>query len=228
MSNPTAPYAHPVRMLRARSELRELALWLTPPFALVTSFAVLQSAQLALGHRGGFTVGFLFYWIVWCLLVPFAVLGRAGFRELFERSARVLRLRDAVLLMLPAAVGFSSIFPVLMWIGNSKLYVAAAAVAIVNGTCEEVLWRGAYLKVFGKRLWGGLLYPAIGFGLWHVAPMLAQWGWSPDRAVWLVASATLVGLAYGAVVRHCGSIRWTIFSHILMNFAGLGALAYFA
>lgn len=228
MSHTTALYAHPVRTLRARTELREFALWLTPPFALLTSFAVLQAAQLALGHRAGFAVGFLFYWIVWCLLVPFAVLGRAEFRDLFRRSARALRLRHAVLLMLPAVVGFSSIFPLLMWIGSSKLFVAAAAIAIVNGTCEEVLWRGAYLKVFGNRLWGGLLYPAIGFGLWHVAPLLAHWSWSPGRALWLAASATLVGLAYGFVARHYRSIRWTIFSHVLMNFAGLGALAYFA
>lgn len=228
MSDATALYAHPVRTLRARRELREFALWLTPPFALLTSFAVLQGAQLVLGRRGGFTVGLLFYWMVWCLLVPFAVLGRAGFRALFARSARELRLRDAVLLMLPPAVGFSSIFPLLLWIGNSKLFAAAAAIAIVNGTCEEVLWRGAYLKVFGNRLWGSLLYPAIGFGLWHIAPLLAHWSWSPWRALWLAGSATLVGLAYGLVARHCGSIRWTIFSHILMNFAGLGALAYFA
>jgi membrane protease YdiL (CAAX protease family) len=48
------------------------------------------------------------------------------------------------------------------------------------------------------------------------------------RAVWVAASATLVGLMYGLVARHTGSIRWTILSHILMNFAGLGVLAYFA
>lgn len=228
MSNANALYAHPVRVIRARRELREFALWLTPPFALLTSFAVLQFAQLAFGRRGGFTVGLAFYWLVWCLLVPFAVLGRAEFRQLFGRSAQELRLRDAVVLMIPPAVGFTAIFPLLLWIGDSTLYVAAAVIAIVNGTCEEVLWRGAYLKVFGNRLWGGLLYPAIGFGLWHVAPVLAHWSWSPARALWIAASATLVGLAYGFVARRCDSIRWTILSHILMNFAGLGALAYFA
>ena len=228
MSNANALYAHPVRAVRARRELREFALWLTPPFALLTSFAILQSAQLVFGRRGGFAVGLGFYWLVWCLLVPFAVLGRAEFRQLFARSAQELRLRDAVVLMLPPAVGFTAIFPLLLWIGDSTLYVAAAAIAIVNGTCEEVLWRGAYLKVFGNRLWGGLLYPAIGFGLWHFAPVLAHWSWSPARALWIAASATLVGLAYGFVARRCDSIRWTILSHILMNFAGLGALAYFA
>jgi membrane protease YdiL (CAAX protease family) len=38
----------------------------------------------------------------------------------------------------------------------------------------------------------------------------------------------LVGLAYGYVARRTSSIRWTIFSHVLMNFAGLGVLAYSA
>jgi len=196
--------------------------------ALLTSFAVLQSATLALGRREGFTVGLLFYWLVWCLLLPFALLGRAGFRELFGRSTREIRIRESVLLMLPPVVGFTSIFPLLLWIGEPRLFVVAATIAIVNGTCEEVLWRGTYLKVFGNRLWGGVLYPAIGFGLWHVAPIAVHWSWSPGRALALAACAALVGLMYGLVARHTGSIRWTILSHILMNVAGLGALSYFA
>ena len=228
MSTAPASYAHPVRLVRARPELREFALWLTPPFALLTSFAVLQSADLAFGHRGGFTIGLLFYWIVWCLLVPFALLGRTEFSELFRSSARELRIREAVLLMLPAVVGFTAIFPLLLWMGNTRLFVVAGAIAIVNGTCEEVLWRGAYLKVFGDRLWGGLFYPAIGFGLWHIAPIAVHWSWSPMRALGLAASASLVGLMYGLVARHTGSIRWTILAHVLMNFTGLGVLAYFA
>lgn len=228
MSTAPALYAHPVRLLRARPELRELALWLTPPFALLTSFAVLQSAEFAFGQRGGFTVGLLFYWIVWCLLLPFALFGRVAFLELFGRSARGLRLREAILLMIPPAVGFTTIFPLLLWVGSSRLFVVAAVIAIVNGTCEEVLWRGAYLKIFGDRLWGGLLYPAIGFGIWHVAPLAAHWSWSPSRALGLALAAILVGWAYGFVARHTGSIRWTILSHVLMNFAGLGVLAYLA
>jgi hypothetical protein len=130
--------------------------------------------------------------------------------------------------MIPPVVGFSTIFPLLLWIGSGRLLVLAGVIAIVNGTCEEVLWRGTYLRVFGNRLWGGLLYPAIGFGLWHVAPIAAHWSWSLGRAAALAACAMLVGLAYGFVARHTASIRWTIFSHILMNFAGLGVLAYFA
>lgn len=228
MSTAPALYAHPVRLFRARPELRELALWSTPVFALLTSFAVLQSAELAFGQRAGFTIGLLFYWVVWCLLLPFALLGPRGFVKLFARSARPLRVRDAVLLMIPPAVGFTALFPLLLWMGSSRLLVLAAAIAIVNGTCEEVLWRGTYLKVFGDRLWAGVLYPAIGFGVWHIAPLAAHWSWSPVRASWLAGSAMLVGLAYGFVARHTESIRWTIFSHILMNFAGLGVLVFFA
>lgn len=228
MSTAPAVHTHPVRILRARPELRELVLWVTPPFALLTSFAVLQSGELALGQWRGFTIGLLFYWIVWCLLLPFALLGRSGFRELFGPPSPELRLRDSALLMLPPAVGFTAIFPLLLWLGSSRLFLLAGAIAIVNGTCEEVLWRGTYLKVFGDRLWGGLVFPAIGFGFWHVAPIAVHWSWSPMRAVGLALSATLVGLIYGVVARRTNSIRWTILSHVLMNFTGLGVLAYFA
>jgi hypothetical protein len=228
MSRATILDAHPVRLLRAQQELRELALWATPPFALLTSFAVLQSAELWLGERWGFAIGLGFYWIVWCALVPFAVLGADGLRKIFARGERALRLRDALLLMIPPVVGFSTIFPLLLWIGNGQLFAAAAVIALLNGTFEEVLWRGAYLQIFGKRLWGGVVYPALGFGLWHIAPIAAHWSWSAGRGFLLALAATLVGLAYGYVARHTSSIRWTIFSHVLMNFAGLGVLSYFA
>ena len=228
MSRPLTLSAHPVRLLRARPELQEFALWATPPFALLTSFAVLQSSVLAFGQRIGFTIGLLFYWLIWCLLVPFAILGGTEFRAIFGPAEQELRLREAVLLAIPPVVGFSTIFPLLLWIGNPRLFVAAAVIASINGVCEEVLWRGAYRSLFGRRIWAGLLYPAIGFGLWHFAPISAHWSWSSARGLWIVLSATLVGVIYGLVVRRTSSIRWTVLSHILMNFAGLGALTYFA
>lgn len=228
MARAASLYAHPVRLFRARPELRELALWLTPVFALLTSFAVLQSAVFAFGQRAGFAVGLAFYWIVWCLLLPLAILGGDGFTQIFARSRDELRLREALLLMFPPVVGFSTIFPLLLWMGNGQLFLAAGIIALINGTLEEVLWRGTYLQVFGDRLWGGLLYPALGFGLWHVAPIAAHWSWSPARALLIAASAGIVGLCYGAVARHTRSIRWTIMSHVLMNFAGLGVLAFLA
>lgn len=59
-------------------------------FALAIPFLLLPSARLIfiresclLGREKGYLLGFLFYWLVWCLLVPFIHLGRNEFFTLF-------------------------------------------------------------------------------------------------------------------------------------------------
>jgi membrane protease YdiL (CAAX protease family) len=213
---------------RIPNDLRQVALWLMPLFALLTTFAVLQTARLSLGPRVAYSIGLLFYWLVWCLAVPISIVGVRGVRSMFGPSRQELTLRHIILLVLPPVIGFSTLFPLLVWIGSARVYAAAATIAIVNGTLEEVLWRGVYLEVFRRQWWSGVIYPAITFGLWHVAPVGARWTLSPTIISVIVLAAALVGLSYSVVARHTRSIRWTVLSHILMNFAGLGVLAYFA
>lgn len=211
-----------------RRDLREVTLWVMPVFALLSTFVVLQTARSSLGTRAGYAIGLLFYWLVWCLALPIGMVGVRGVKGMFAPSRQEPRLREIVLLVLPPVIGFSTLFPLLVWIGSARIFAAAAAIAVVNGTLEEVLWRGLYLEVFGRRWWGGVIYPAIAFGLWHVAPVGARWTLSTGIVSIVVVAAALVGFSYGLVVRHSRSIRWTVLSHILMNFAGLGVLAYFA
>jgi len=45
-------------------------------------------------------------------------------------------------------------------------------VAIINGTYEEILWRGLYVKIFPNKVMLGLIYPTIGFAIWHISPQL--------------------------------------------------------
>ena len=228
MTTPAAVEGRTLRPARLRTDLREVTLWLMPLFALLTTFGVLQTARYSLGSRAGYAVGLLFYWVVWCLVLPVSMVGIRGVGAMFSPSRQEPRLREIVLLVLPPVIGFSTLFPLLLWIGSVRVYAAALAIAIVNGTLEEVLWRGLYLEVFGRRWWAGVIYPAVAFGLWHAAPIGARWTLSIAVVSVVVVAATLLGLSYGLVVRHTRSIRWTVLSHILMNFAGLGVLAYFA
>lgn len=228
MTRPVVLENEQARPLRTRRDLREVSLWVMPLFALLTTYAVLQSARSLFAPRAAYGMGLLFYWVVWCLLLPIAIVGPRGVAGMFGRSRRELRLREIVLFVLPPVIGFSTFFPLLLWMGNPRIYAAAAAIAIVNGTVEEILWRGLYLEVFGNRVWGGVIYPAIAFGLWHVAPVAARWTLSPWLVLLVALSAALVGLGYGLIVRRTRSVRWTVLSHILMNFAGLGVLTYFA
>jgi membrane protease YdiL (CAAX protease family) len=38
---------------------------------------------------------------------------------------------------------------------------------MVDGTLEEVLWRGVYVREFPRQIVLGYLYPSLGFAVWH-------------------------------------------------------------
>jgi membrane protease YdiL (CAAX protease family) len=101
-------------------------------------------------------------------------------------------------------------------------------IALVNGSLEELLWRGAYVSVFPESWFFGLFYPAIGFAVWHFAPQAVFPSRAPGGNLALVVVAGLVGLMWGWVALQSGSILWTTVSHVLFDFSGLGARVYFS
>src|SRR5205085_1805684 len=96
----------------------------------------------------------------------------------------------------------------------------------VNAAGEEVLWRGTYARAFPGARWLGYVWPALGFGLWHIAPQTIFPNQRTGGAASFVAFATLLGALFGWVAWRSGSIRWTTLVHVLFDFSGLGALIY--
>jgi hypothetical protein len=136
-----------------------------------------------------------------------------------------------VLLLIPPILGFSTAFPRALKeaMSNSNLSLIiplSALIALVNATLEELLWRGAYVRAFPKRIWLGYLYPALGFALWHLAPLSVRPSAMPGGAASFVAGAFILSLCWGWIAWWTGSIRWTVVSHILLDLSGLGALVY--
>ena len=70
--------------------LRQNAL-LALPFVLIpiTAFAF-KGFSKKLGKEVGYLLGFLFYWTVWCLFVPWVYLGKDGFLSLFMDKTPLL------------------------------------------------------------------------------------------------------------------------------------------
>lgn len=110
--------------------------------------------------------------------------------------------------------------------GRSVLF-SSLGLAAVNATAEELLWRGAYVARFPESRVFGWLYPAVGFGLWHLAPQAVHPSKRPGGAWSFVVAALVAGLGYGWVARRRRSIRWTVPFHILWDFMGLGGRIYF-
>jgi membrane protease YdiL (CAAX protease family) len=103
------------------------------------------------------------------------------------------------------------------------LILLAIPLAAINGFCEEILWRGLYVQIFPQNPWLGVLYPALGFAAWHLAP---QSIFPAENVVGFMISTFFLALPYGVIAYRTGSARWTAISHTLSGILALsGALA---
>ena len=108
--------------------------------------------------------------------------GRVGIRNIFKnkkpRFAQPTWL-GALFLLAPVLGTFGTIFP--QAVGNVTPMVLAYSVlfALINGVSEELLWHGTFVSVFSESWGWGLVYPLIGFGLWHFSPLVVTAGQAP-------------------------------------------------
>jgi uncharacterized protein len=215
-ANGVAPERQPGRWDRRR------IVALVAPVGLITStYVVFQAAVGSLGQRWGYLAGFVFFWVVWCLALPLGLLGWRGVRRLFRSTTPRLPPPGwlwAGLLAVPVVGGFATVLvPALARVTIAALALAVG-IAVVNATCEEILWRGVYAELFAGRWIAGWLYPAVAFTLWHISPAAATGG--RPGAFWF--GVGFIGLVFGWVAYRTASIRWTTFAHILVNAMGPG------
>ncbi|MCS6880914.1 MAG: CPBP family intramembrane glutamic endopeptidase [Oscillochloridaceae bacterium] len=192
--------------------------------ALPLALAPVMAGVFALGARwlgaeAGYLLGFGLYWLVWCLLVPRALLGKAGFATLLRDRAPLFSRNNWLAACLWLLVTLSAVF---MYAGAflsapPALILLAAPLATVNGVCEELLWRSLYARCFPRNPWLAIVYPAIGFALWHLAPQMV---FPAGNVAGFVLATFFLGLSYGFIAYRTGSARWTAVSHSLS-----GALA---
>jgi len=220
-----------MKMLELEERFKRRALLAAPLVLLATTYLAFQGFVALWGPKAGYFAGFVFYWIVWGLLFPLWILGSQGlptlFRDVQPRLGKPIWL-GPVLLALPPLLAGSTVFPVKLPQATPPVILGSAALALVNGMLEEVLWRGVYVRTFpGQTTWG-YLYPAIGFAVWHLAPQAVHPIAMPGGIGAFIAGALFFGLCWGWVAWRTGSIRWTVVSHVLTDFLGLGATIYLA
>ncbi len=204
---------------------RALALTLpvVMPLAMTAMFRV---ARHRLGDRRGYVVGFATYWLA-CAGLSVSLLGRTRIRQLFRNSQRG-RLSGAVpiaLLLWPplGAVG-TRLVPELR-LATPTTVATSIGVAAANATLEELLWRGVYITLWPTNPWLGWLWPAIGFGAWHVAPQVIHA--SPMGRGVYGGAATALGLSWGWVAWRGRSLRWVSISHVITDGSGLTNARFF-
>jgi uncharacterized protein len=210
---------------------KRIALLVAPPLLLVTTYLAFQGFVALWGSQIGYFAGFLVYWVLWCLLFSLWILGKGGLSGLFQRAMQLQGRHNRLLLLLliwPPLLAATTVLPAKFAQITGLVLAGSAALAVVNATLEEVLWRGAYIHVFPDSKFWGWIYPSIGFALWHIVPLSVHNNSMPGGMASYLAGALVIGLSYGWVAWRTGSIRWTVMSHVVMNFLGMGATIYFA
>jgi deazaflavin-dependent oxidoreductase (nitroreductase family) len=195
------------------------------PFVLyLTVGLVFLSAAKWLGREAGYLIGFAFYWLVFGLAIP-AVAAKGGLGELLtDRSPLFSRQNWVAAVLWVAVTGIALVMYGMGLISAPlNLILLSIPLATLNGFCEEIFWRGLYIRVFPRNPWLAVVYPAICFALWHFIPLRVL----PDETTLVFVFSTLfLGLAYGFIAYRTGSAKWTAISHSLNGILALsGSLA---
>jgi membrane protease YdiL (CAAX protease family) len=204
-------------------ELEQIVL-LVIPFVLIPSATFMfVSLTKWLGNETGYLLGFLFYWTVWCLLVPWILLGTNDYPCLFVDKTPLFSQPNFLSAGLLILITFVTLFMYGRDFIQASLSLILIAIpfSVINGICEEILWRGLYIKIFPDNFWLAILFPAIGFALWHLVPLQV---FSEGNKFVFVLSTFFLGLAYGFIAYKTGSAKWTAISHSLNGILALSGM----
>jgi len=207
-----------------KRRLVAIALPIVLPAAMCATFAVTRDR---FGDHMGYLAGFGAYWAT-CAGTALSLLGRADARRSFRatrpRLARPVAL-GAVLLLWPPVGAIATRFLPEVGAADLTMIVTIAGVGVVNAVLEELLWRGVYIELWPDDPWLGWVWPALGFGAWHLAPQIIHP--SSMGSITYAISATLLGLSWGWVAWRTKSLRYVGLSHALTDGSGIRNAVFF-
>jgi len=237
---------HEMRPIRSGETNRRSALLLSPEHSaginkaimhkhtlLISSFLILpftfgtfQILTGLFGPKWGYMGGFLLYWGYalctswWLSGGKWAYLGRMTSQSLRPRYTNGI---TAAAFLPVLGVFFVSFLP-----NAAKLTpttsILLVTMALLNGTIEEVYWRGLYLLEYPQDRRIGVWASTVLFGAWHISLWFARGVAYQGGFMALVGGAFVMGLLWTGVTRSVGNVRACILAHVLVNlfaFTGL-------
>ena len=181
-----------------------------------------------LGKTKGYIVSNMVYWGIFCL--PLTILYTKGswtsIKSMYSAAleGKKIVLYNAAAFFPVVATGIIVFIPTVQK-APAVAILLALAYAVVNGTMEELFWRGLYNTVF-TSIGTAYIIPTILFSMWHIALALANGMLYHGGAVALLGGAAFMGVLWGAVAYETKSIRFTTMAHVLTNFFAFSGLIY--
>lgn len=104
--------------------------------------------------------------------------------------------------------------------------VVSIIIGVVIGFTEEILWRGVYIRKFPFSKFYGIIYPAVWFSIWHIAPQSVLPCQMPGGVASFMLYALLLGLDWRFVAWKVDSIRWVVAAHCIHDTSGLSGFTF--
>ncbi|VDN46648.1 Abortive infection protein [Petrocella atlantisensis] len=205
------------------------ALLIIAPLLCISMMILVPVLTSTLGKTIGYITGFFIYWLVFCIPATiYASNGFAGLKEMYVQRTEMpksKRMAYYFLALIPCIATFFVVFKGFALIAGFQVLILALLFALINGTIEELFWRGAFNKVF-KNVYFAYIYPSIFFGIWHIALFYAKGMEYQGGFTSLVGGATFLGLLWGFVAYKTKSIRVVTVAHIITNFFAFTGLIF--
>lgn len=158
----------------------------------------------------GWYLGLVCYWLTWCTIVPLWLVGKQRLKQIMR--PRKPNITVVLLVLFPAAM--AAVAKMLTGMGYQKpelwVWLLYISTAFGNGFFEELLWRGVYMELFPDRIFYRIIWPSIGFALWHYAPGSVSANSNPLA---LIIGAGLFGFILAFLAKKTGGIWWGIVAH---------------
>jgi membrane protease YdiL (CAAX protease family) len=186
----------------------------TPPLLvgiMIPVFRILVN-NIQIHWRVGWALGLASYWIVWCGIGSWLLIGKANILRLIQPQRLTPQIFALALIPIIGA-GLYRLVPGMEYDKPSSwIFLIIFMTTFGNGFFEELLWRGVFLELFPKSIFWGMIWPTLWFALWHYAPGSV----APDGKPWaLMIGSGLMGFYFSIVARRTGTIWWTILMHTL-------------
>jgi membrane protease YdiL (CAAX protease family) len=181
-----------------------------PILLLAVMYPIFQLLAHKFGKAAAWYCGLLIYWILWGTLFPLLLLGSNTVMNLL----RPAKLEWHALLLASIPILFVAIGRIFFGVNYEKTsrlaLLALLTTAIGNGIFEELLWRGTYFHLFPESVLYQMIWPSLGFALWHFAPGSVSQSGNAGR---LMTGALFLGLFLSLLTRQTGTIWWSILAH---------------
>ena len=193
---------------------------------LPITYLWIQFTTSSFGAKWGYVTGLAGYWL-YCLLIVWLV-SRGNmnyFKEMWNRQhhGKYAKWISLAALMPVLGLFFVSFLPNVTQL-TFFTGILLVLVVLLNGSIEELYWRGLYLLEYPDNFPLGFILSWFFFGAWHISLWFARGVVYKDGFLALVGGAYMLGLIWTWVARSNGNLRAVIPSHILVNLFAFTAL----